>query len=161
MQLRKLIGVGNYQFGQGIGSILFNKKVQIECSRKTGRVRHIFRQSGLIATLRPKDGYLALTPNAATLIISKVKNPPNLVVVQTDVSDAIKAGGDVFARHVVRADQNLKPGEEVIVIDEDDSLLGVGAAVLSGREMCAFKRGVAVKLRKGLNEAEHADREAS
>jgi archaeosine-15-forming tRNA-guanine transglycosylase len=33
-------------------------------------------------------------------------------------------------------------------------LLGVGASLLSGREMCAFKRGVAIKLRKGVGESD-------
>jgi len=156
-QLRKLIGVGNYQFGQGMGSVLFNGKVKIECSRRTGRIRHIYYQDRLIATLRPKDGYLALTPHAASIILSKVKHPANLVVVQTEVSDAVKAGGDIFAKHILRANPTLRPGEEAIVTDEEGSLLGVGAAVLSGLEMCAFKRGVAVKLRKSVKEAYHVD----
>jgi len=155
-QLRKLVGIGNYQFGQGLGSILFGRRVLIECSRKTGRIRHIYSQNRLIATLRPKDGYLALTPHGASIILSKVNNPSNLVVVQTDVSDAIKAGGDVFAKHVARANHDLRPGEETIVTDEQGLLLGVGAAVLSGREMCAFKRGVAVNLRKGVSEGAEA-----
>jgi len=161
LQLRKLVGVGNYQFGQGMGSVLFNRKMRIECSRKTGRVRHIYDHDRLIATLRPKDGYLALTPHAANIILSKVGHPPHLVVVQTEVSDAIKAGGDVFAKHIVSADRDLRAGEEVIVTDEEGLLLGVGAATLSGREMCAFKRGVAVKLRRGLDEIELAASEAS
>ena len=152
LQLRKLVGVGNYQFGQGMGSVLFNRKVRIECSRRTGRVRHVYFHDRLIATLRPKDGYLALTHHAAGIILTKVKHPPNLVVVQTEVSDAIKAGGDVFAKHIVHAAQDLRPEEEVIVTNEEGLLLGVGASVLSGREMCAFKRGVAVKLRKGVGE---------
>ena len=154
LQLRKLVGVGNYQFGEGMGSVLFNRKMKIECSRKTGRIRHIYYQDRLIATLRPKDGYLALTLHAANIILSKVKHPPNLVVVQTEVSDAIRAGGDVFAKHIVNTNQDLRPGEEVIVVNEEGLLLGVGAAVLCGREMCAFKRGVAVKLRKGVKEAD-------
>jgi len=161
LHLRKLVGVGNYQFGQEIGSVLFNRKVRIECSRKTGRVRHIYGHDRLIATLRPKDGYLALTPHAANIILSKVEHPPNLVVVQTEVSEAIKAGGDVFAKHIVRANGDLSAGEEVIVTDEDGLLLGVGAATLSGREMCAFKRGVAVKLRRGLDEIELAASDVS
>jgi len=161
LQLRKLVGVGNYQLGQGIGSVLFNRRVRVECSRKTGRVRHIYDRGRLIGTLRPKDGYLALTPHAANIILSKVKHPPNVVVVQIEVSDAIKAGGDVFAKHIVRADRDLRAGEEVIVTDEEGLLLGVGAATLSGWEMCAFKRGVAVKLRKGLDEIELAASEAS
>jgi predicted RNA-binding protein (TIGR00451 family) len=114
----------------------------------------------LVATLRPKDGYLALTPHAANIILSNVKHPPNLVAVESEVSDAIKAGGDVFAKHVVLANEDLRPGDEVIVTNEKGLLLGVGAAVLSGREMCAYKRGVAVKLRKGVNEAENDDSEA-
>ena len=46
----------------------------------------------------------------------------------------------------------VKAGEEVIVTDEEGLLLGVGFAVLSGREMPAFKRGVAVKLRTGSDQ---------
>jgi 7-cyano-7-deazaguanine tRNA-ribosyltransferase len=143
-----------------MGLVLFDKKVQIECSRKTGRVRRIYSQDRLVATLRPKDGYLALALHAANVILSNVKHPPNLVTVESEVSDAIKAGGDVFAKHVVLANEDLRPGDEVIVTNEKGLLLGVGAAVLSGREMCAFKRGVAVKLRKGVNEAENDGSEA-
>lgn len=156
-QLRKLIGVGNYQFGKGVGSILFNRRVLIECSRRTGRIRHIYVRGKLAATLRPKDGFLALTVDGARIILSQLKDAPNLVVVDSEVADAIRVGGDVFAKHVVRADRNLRPGEEVIVTDEDGTLLGVGSAVLAGNEMAIFRRGVAVNLRKGVDEAAHAE----
>lgn len=151
-QLRKLIGVANYQFGSNVGSILFNRDVKVACSRRTGRIRHIFRKNQLIATLRPKDGYLALTMAGAKLILSEMKQPPNLVSVQTDVSEFIRAGGDVFAKHIVRADRRLRPAEEVIVVDEKNHLLAVGRAVLSGNDMQYFKRGVAVKVRRGADD---------
>ena len=160
-QLRKLIGVGNYQFGKGVGSILFDRRLLIECSRRTGRIRHIYVQGRLVATLRPKDGFLALTPDGANIILSKVGDAPNIVVVDSSVADAIRVGGDVFAKHVVHADRNLKPGEEAIVTDEDGTLLGVGSAVLAGHEMTAFKRGVAVSLRKGVDEADREETGAS
>jgi len=147
-QLRKLIAVGNYQFGKGVGASLFDRKVMIECSRKTGRIRHIYIRGKLAATLRPKDGFLALTPHGADIILSRVRAAPNVVVVDDSVADAIRDGGDVFAKHVVRADLGLRPGEEVIVTDSGGSLLGVGSAVLAGHEMTEFKRGVAVNLRK-------------
>jgi len=151
-QLRKLIGVGNYQFGRGVGAALFDKRVLIECSRRTGRIRHIYFRGKLIATLRPKDGFLALTPDGAGIIVSRVREAPNVVVVENDVADAIRVGGDVFAKHVVRSDPNLRPGEETLVTDENGELLGVGSAVLAGHEMTAFRRGVAVNLRKGVKE---------
>jgi len=152
VQLRKLVGIANYQFGKDAGAALFNKDTRITCSRRTGRIRHIYTRGRLIATLRPKDGFLALAPHGALLILSKIKQPPNVVVVQNDVADFVRAGGDVFAKHVVRADLGLRPAEEAIVINEEGVLLGVGKAILSGNDMKFFKRGVAVRIRKGTNE---------
>jgi 7-cyano-7-deazaguanine tRNA-ribosyltransferase len=149
-QLRKLVGIGNYQFGHGVGQTLFSRKIRIECSRKTGRIRHVYADGQLIATLRPKDGYLALTTYGARIILAKIEKPPNVVIVESDVSEVIRSGGDVFAKHVVRADPELRPADEAIVTDERGSLLGVGRSVLSGPEMVDFKRGVAVKLRRGV-----------
>jgi predicted RNA-binding protein (TIGR00451 family) len=106
----------------------------------------------LIATLRPKDGFIALTLQGAFILMNKMKNPPNTVVVQQDVSEFIRTGGDVFAKHIVRADARLRASEEVIVTDERGDLLGVGRAVLSGNDMQHFKRGVAVRVRKGYGE---------
>lgn len=151
-QLRKLIGVGNYQFGKRAGFALFGRNVYIKCSRRTGRIRHVYLRHILIATLRPKDGFLALTPQGASIILQQIEDAPNRVTVDDSVADAIKVGGDVFAKHVVRADPELRPGEEVIVTDTHGTLLGVGSAVLSGHEMTLFKRGVAVNVRKGVDE---------
>jgi len=158
-QLRKLVGIGNYQFGHDVGNALFNPKVGIQCSRKTGRIRYVYTQGQLVATLRPKDGCLALTTYGASIILSKISKPPNTVAIQNDVSEAVRSGGDAFAKHVLRADPELRPADEAIVTDENGTLLGVGRAVLSGAEMPEFKRGVAVKLRRGVDEAIQKDDE--
>ena len=155
-QLRKLVGIANYQFGKGAGLALFARGIRVALSRRTGRMRHIYKNGKLIATMRPKDGYIALTSEGALLFLSAMKHPSNLVVAQDDVADFIKAGGDVFAKHVVRADESLRPAEEVVVTNEEGKLLGVGKAVLSGNDMKHFKRGVAVKVRSGTEKsAEH------
>jgi predicted RNA-binding protein (TIGR00451 family) len=73
------------------------------------------------------------------------------VVVQDDVADFIKAGGDVFAKHVVRADESIRPAEEAIVTNQEGLLLAAGKAVLSGHDMGFFKRGVAVRVRRGTD----------
>jgi 7-cyano-7-deazaguanine tRNA-ribosyltransferase len=145
-------GVADYQFGRGAGAALFGKEVRIVCSRRTGRIRHVYRNGKLIATLRPKDGFFALTLGGAEVLLAKMKSCFNLVVAQNEVAEYIRVGGDVFAKHVVRAGENLRPGEEVIVASEDAGLIGVGRTLLSGREIGGFKRGVAVKVRKGVEE---------
>ncbi len=55
--------------------------------------------------------------------------------------------GDVFAVGVDSADEGIRPGDIVGVV-RDGTVVGVGRAVLSGREMVKAGRGVAVKVRK-------------
>jgi uncharacterized protein with predicted RNA binding PUA domain len=86
-------------------------------------------------------------------LLREMKAIPNNVTVRNDISDFIKQGGDVFARHVVRAPQDLRPSDEVIVTTQGRELLGVGSALLSGEEMMHFKRGVAIRIRRGTSEA--------
>lgn len=74
------------------------------------------------------------------------------MVVQSDVAEFIRQGRNVFAKHVVVADPEIRPEAEVLVVNERDALLGVGKAVLTGREMTAFKTGAAVKTRHGVDE---------
>jgi uncharacterized protein with predicted RNA binding PUA domain len=53
----------------------------------------------------------------------------------------------VFAKHVKIVDSQLRAGDELLVVDEQDRLLAVGKANLSPNEMLALTRGVAVKTR--------------
>jgi predicted RNA-binding protein (TIGR00451 family) len=69
--------------------------------------------------------------------------------VQNDVSQFVADGSDVFAAHVVKADNAIHAKDEVIVVDEAGKVLAVGRAMLSSAEMKAFKTGVAVKVRHG------------
>ncbi len=75
------------------------------------------------------------------------------VVVQNDVSKFIAEGGDVFAVHVVKVDDDVRAKDEVIVTDENGQVMAVGRAALSSSEMQAFKTGVAVKVRHGIKES--------
>ena len=148
--LRKLRGIANYQFGKRLGNILFKGPVEVTRSGKTNKIRLIFRHGKLISTLRARDGFLALAPHGASIILSAMRHPPRVVVVRNDVAEFIKAGRNVFAKHVVTADSSIRPQDEVIVIDEKRELLAVGRAVLAGFEMPQFKRGTAVKTRRGV-----------
>jgi len=62
----------------------------------------------------------------------------------------IREGRNVFAKHVVKADPWIRPQDEVIVVNDRRELLAVGRAVLTGSEMTQFKRGIAVKTRRGV-----------
>ena len=128
------------------------KDVKISFSKRTGRVRHIHYHEILIATLRPMDGFFSLTLGGAQRLHSLIKPPRFRVVIQPDVEEFVRMNRDVFARHVCSVDEKIIPGEEVLITNEKDELLAIGKAVLTGMEMLSFKRGVAVKVRRGIGE---------
>jgi predicted RNA-binding protein (TIGR00451 family) len=147
--LDKVRSIADYQFGQGVGNTLFPENIQIEYSKRTGRIRYINHNNERLATLRPTDGLYSLSIKAAKTLAENFPSARCFVTVQTDVSKYIADGGDVFAVHVVNVDEALRARDEVVVLDEKKQVLAVGRAVLSSAEMKAFKTGVAVKVRHG------------
>ncbi len=150
--LLKIRSVADYQICKGAGKVLFPDNVSIVLSRNTGRIRHIYLDHDLLATLRPTDGMLSLTVIGAKRLMKGLEHPSLWVKVQRDVEFFIEQGRSVFAKHVVDADDEIRPQEETIILGEDNRVLAVGKAVLTGREMKAFKHGVAVKVRRGALE---------
>ena len=144
--------MADYQFGKGVGAKLFPENVEIVYSKRTGRIRYVYLNGKRLATLRPTDGLFSLSIAGAKRIVENADSAKCLVTVRSDVTKFIAKGGDVFAVHVVRADDDIRSKDEVIVVNENGEVLAVGRAVLSGAEMKAFKKGVAVKVRRGCME---------
>jgi predicted RNA-binding protein (TIGR00451 family) len=147
--LRKIRAVADYQFGEKAGKSLFPQEVSVIISKRTKRIRHVYLDDKLLATLRPTVGLFSLTIEGAQRLAKSIKPPRSWVQVQDDVASFIEKGGDVFAKHVTDNDNEIRPMEEIIILNGKQRVIAVGKAVLSGDEMKAFKRGVAVKVRRG------------
>jgi uncharacterized protein with predicted RNA binding PUA domain len=145
----RIRAVADLQFGKGCGCKVFPEGVTVIRSRKTGKVKGIYHQGRLLATLRPADGYLALGPEGAIRVARSLKPPKYRVVVIEEVAEYIKKGRNLFAKHVLSADPEIRAGEEVLVTDTADHVIATGRAALTGKEMKCFKIGLAVKVRKG------------
>lgn len=150
--MNRIRSVADYQFGKGTGMTLFPENVEIAFSKRTGRIRYVYLAGKRLATMRPTDGLFSLSIAGARRIVGNISSAKCFVTVQNDVSRFISEGGDVFATHVVKADDEIRSKEEVIVLNESGEVLAVGRSVLSGEEMKTFKRGVAVKVRHGCME---------
>jgi 7-cyano-7-deazaguanine tRNA-ribosyltransferase len=151
-ELLKMRSIADYQLGKDSGKALLPDEVKVVTSRNTGRIRYIYLDNELLATLRPTDGTFALALAGAKRLINGVKSIQLRVKVQKHVEHFTENGKSVFAKHVVYADEDIRPKEEVIIIDENNRVLAVGKAVLTGREMREFNHGVAVKVRRGASE---------
>ena len=151
--LGKVRAIADYQFGKGVGEKLFPENITVQLSPRTGRIRYINLDGERLATLRPTDGLLSLSIKAAKFMAENIPFAHCFVTIKSDVAAYIAKGGDVFAVHVVKVDEDIRAKDEVIVLDEADNVLAVGRALLSSAEITAFKTGVAVKVRHGVNKS--------
>jgi 7-cyano-7-deazaguanine tRNA-ribosyltransferase len=140
----KAKSMADYQFGPGAGEALFSGS-EIE-KAKTGRIRRAVSEEGLIATFRASDGFVIPTLLGAGRLL-RLPFPRNRVVVKGEATEFVRSGKSVFAKFVVTCDGEIRPYQEVVLVDEDDGLLGTGRALLNAEEMLAFQRGIAVKTR--------------
>jgi len=150
--LRKIRSVADYQFGKGVGNKFFPDTVRIVYSKNTGKIRHIHLGDDLLATLRPTTGLFILTIAGAKRMVSKVNHLRMWVKIQDYAEPFVAKGRSAFAKHVTEADNEIRPNEEVIVVSQKNEVLAVGRALLSGTEMKAFSRGMAVRVRRGVAE---------
>lgn len=141
--------IADYQFGRGAGKVLFPETCRFIIS-STGRVRQIMDNKERIATLKADSGWFTLSIEGAKRLHSFFPYPKLRVVVMDEVSEFIARGKSVFAKHVVDADRNIRANDEIIVVNTEDELLATGKAVLSAFEMLEMQRGMAVKVRQGV-----------
>jgi predicted RNA-binding protein (TIGR00451 family) len=150
-ELRRIRGIASYQFGVGVGEALFPDDIEIEYSRRTGKIRFVYTGGALLAVLRPTDGMFTLSIAGAERLTAENVAQGFTVTVIDDVSEVIAEGKNVMAKHVVDAGGSIHPGDEVIVVDSQSTVLAVGKALLTRDEMHAFSYGVAVRTRRGRN----------
>ena len=147
--LKRVRTIADYQFGKSAGESLFPDDVEFQFST-TGRVRSILLDNKRISTVRAQDGMLTLSIMGARKLHEFIKYPAHRVTVNSDAATFVAKGKNAFAKHVIAADPDIRAGQEVLVVDENDVLLATGKAVLCAPEMLAFKKGMAVDVRSGI-----------
>ncbi|MCA1811342.1 MAG: pseudouridine synthase [Halobacteriales archaeon] len=140
----------DWQFGAGAGAALSSGELRIEKSENTGKVRTVHRDGAHILSLRAGDGFWTLKAAGAVLLHQALPAPANRVVVKADSVPFNRAGKSVFSQFVVACDPALRPGDECLVVDEQDTLVAVGQVLLNAEEMADFQKGMAVKVREGI-----------
>ena len=148
--VRKLKAIADYQFGWGCGEALFKGNINVEKSKKTGKIRHIYDGKTLIVNMRASDSYLILSKEGARRLHASTAYPKNRVVVNKDSEPFALDGKSVFSKFVVECDENIRSNDEVLIVNEEDKLLAYGKSLLSAIEINNFQTGQAIKTRKGF-----------
>ncbi|MHA1863032.1 MAG: DUF5591 domain-containing protein, partial [Candidatus Thorarchaeota archaeon] len=138
-QLEEILrATADFQFGTGAGKILVPENAKLGGKPYRQIVCRIDKEQ--ICSFIADSGLLSLTLSGAKLLA-----PLNRYWVRLD-APTVK-GGSIFAVGIQEADSSIRPGDEVIVINNQDEVIAVGRSEMSGREMCELKRGRAVSVR--------------
>jgi uncharacterized protein with predicted RNA binding PUA domain len=144
-ELRK---VADYQFGAGAGDVLFpSDEGQSVTRTSSGRPRQIHAADGDRLATYGTDGRFRLGLAGGRRLQSGLPDTAYRVVVGDESEPFVRDGRNAFAKFVRRADDRIRPRDEVLVEHEDGSLLAVGRAELSGEGMVDFESGMAVHVR--------------
>jgi uncharacterized protein with predicted RNA binding PUA domain len=147
--LRQLRTVADYQFGRGAGAALFPETEALRIDRtSSGRPSQVHADAGRVVTYAV-DGRFTLGVEGGRRLLAALDPPAYRVVVGEESEPFVRDGKNAFAKFVRDVDSNVRPGDEVAVVDEAGALLGVGRAELSAAAMADFETGMAVKLRAG------------
>lgn len=148
-EVRRLSIMVDYLYGRGVSKVLPKDGIRLVYSKRSGRVKLVYIDERLFATVKP-NGSMALSLFGASILVRSRRFLDNCVVVSDDAADFVRGGKSVFCKFVQRAGKNIRPKSEVVVLDGRGQVLGVGLAVLAGAFMTQFKTGVAAKVREGL-----------
>ncbi len=148
-ELEELRTIASLQF-HGVGREFIPDDIMIAYSPTTYRIRAIYHQGKLLATLRANDYKLILRIWGGIRLNNILEKPLLRVMVSNKYSKFISEGGNVFCKHVVFMDPNIRPHDEVLVVDEEWNLIAVGKALLPGWITTLFNRGEAVRVRESI-----------
>lgn len=150
LDVRRIRAVADVQFGRGAAAALFHGKLGIIKSKTTHKIRNVVSDGDHVVSMRAADGLYTLKLAGARRLHTAFPVPLLRVAVSDDAVPFVREGKSVFAKFVASCDPGLRPGDECLIVDERDVLLGVGRLLLSPDETAVFSVGVAVKPRETL-----------
>jgi 7-cyano-7-deazaguanine tRNA-ribosyltransferase len=148
----RMFAIADYQFGPGAGKALFTGKLEFVKSKRTGKIRNIINDGSHILSLRAGDGLFTLKLDGAKQLHKAFEKPRLRVMVDRETAEYNRTGKNVFSKFVLDTDPMLRPGDEVLITDEDDALVAIGRMFLTAGEMKVFNTGMAVRVREGIKQ---------
>ena len=144
----------DYQFGAGAGAALFppDAAPAPEISRSSGgRPRQVHAPDEGRLVSFGTDGRFTLGLAGGRRLRAALDAPACRVVVGAESESFVRDGANAFAKFVRAVDPAVRPRDEVLVVDGDDRLFGVGRAAMAATAMTDFETGVAVETREGAD----------
>ncbi|HDI47241.1 MAG TPA: tRNA-guanine(15) transglycosylase, partial [Candidatus Methanomethylia archaeon] len=105
--LERLRAVLRYQYGEAAERLLRKERLEVVLSKRTGKMREVRAAGKPFISIRAKDGYATLSMEAAKELLTALKGR-YLVTASRGAASFIAQGRNLFAKHVVSADANIR-----------------------------------------------------
>ena len=140
IEINKIQNLVDYQFGKDFHSSIITENSFIKEIRNK---KYLFVNKQRFAGIDSSTGLLQLELLAAEKMLKLNKN------IIKYAGDSFQ-GSSLYCAGITEADEKIIPGDEIILINKDGNLLGVGKAQISGKDMVTYEKGLAAIIRKKL-----------
>ena len=116
----------------------------------TGRIKNVFDSDDIhVLSPRLNDGGLSLTTPGAITLHSLDAGLPKIVSID-DAVPFLRNGRNVIHGFIIEAEDTVRPGIPVLIVDTSDDLVAHGIPTSTAEEMGRFRKGIAVRVRGGV-----------
>ncbi|NHJ46827.1 MAG: hypothetical protein FK733_03475 [Asgard group archaeon] len=129
----------DYQFGKSIGAQMFPNKYNIRSKPY---------QNSLVLQDRTHVGIIQRLTGQITLTLETAKILAKKKIYYISFEGTELKGSTLFAVGVNDADQQIRPSDAVVILDEENKIAAVGSAITSGSDMLEMKSGQAAKIKQ-------------
>ncbi|MHA2175585.1 MAG: DUF5591 domain-containing protein [Candidatus Hodarchaeales archaeon] len=135
--------IADYQFGKGVGELLFPPNSRIVGRKEIGfRIQY---NKEHLSSFRPSSGFLTLSIAAAKRIQNHTRRK---VIFEGKKIE----GSTIFTNAIYSADLEIRINDEVIVENDQGQIIATGTSYLPGKLLMDMNRGYGVKIRKKVRE---------
>ncbi len=115
-------------------------------SKRTGMLREILDGDSVVGMIRPEDGFFIPNIEGARRL-SRVLKGRLTIKVKDEYVKNILEGLSVYTDHVLELDEDIRPSDEVVIVDPTGEAIGSGKTILSAYEINDFDHHPFVKVR--------------
>ncbi len=145
----KVKTVSDYQFFKGAGRLLSQGELDFVKNRK-GRIRNVLLDGDHILSSRHYDGLFTLKEEGAWILHNNSEPPVMRIIVDEDSEEYNRTGKNVFCKFVIDAWNDIRAGDEVLIVNENDELCALARAFLNREEIRIYEKGLAARTRTGI-----------
>lgn len=145
----KIKATADYQFCKGAGKTLTDGNLDFVKNKK-GRIKNVFLNDDHVLSIRHYDGFFTLKKPGAKLLKEEFSSPKLRIQVTDESAKFNSEGKNVFSKFIIDMWEQLRHGDEALIVTETDELAAVGRVFLTKEETEFLNRGLAARIREGF-----------